>query len=223
MTSPPGSPDAVAPDGSPVALYAALGPHDAVELVVDQAPPGGSVLDLGCGVGRLAAPLAAEGLTVTGVDSHAAMVAALPDTVTAVHADIVGLELGCRFDVVVLASHLVNHPQLGTEFLVTCHRHVADDGVVLVERFEPGMLDELERREGSYDGIRIRHELVTRDGTHFMARAHYTVGATTWVQPYDAVILDDDAFDQSLHAAGLTLWDWLDEDRRWAAAVRVPR
>ncbi|HKJ54372.1 MAG TPA: class I SAM-dependent methyltransferase [Nitriliruptoraceae bacterium] len=217
MTRDPG----VAPDGSPVALYAALGPHDAVDLVIDQAPAGGSVLDLGCGAGRLAAPLAEAGLDVTGVDNHAEMLAAVPTTVTSVHADIAGLDLGRRFDVVVLASHLVNHPHLGGDFLATCRRHVAADGVVLVERFAPDLLAHLDAREGAYDGIRVRHELVSHDGDHFTARAHYSVAGTTWIQPYEAVLLGDDDFDVALGAAGLGLWDWVDEDRRWACAVRI--
>lgn len=209
----------IAPDGSPVALYAALGPHDAVELVIDQAPPGGSVLDLGCGVGRLATPLTQAGLVVTGVDNHAEMVAALPATVTGVLADIEDLELGQRFDVVVLASHLVNHPTLGIAFLHACRRHVADDGVVVIERFEPGLLDNLDVREGTYDGIHVRHELVTREGDRFTARAHYTIDTTTWIQHYDATILDDDTLAAMLASAGLALWDWLDDDLRWAGAV----
>lgn len=210
----------IAPDGSPVALYATLGPHDAVGLVMDQTPPGGSVLDLGCGVGRLATPLAQAGLVVTGVDNHAEMVAALPAAVTGIHADIEGLELGQRFDAVVLASHLVNHPTLAAAFLQACRRHVADDGIVVIERFEPGLLDNLDLRESTYDGIQVRHELVTRDGDRFTARAHYTIESTTWVQHYDATILDDDALAAMLVSAGLALWDWLDDDRRWASAVR---
>ena len=38
--------DEVAPDGSPVAVYLAMPPHDALDLVADQVPPGGLVLDL---------------------------------------------------------------------------------------------------------------------------------------------------------------------------------
>ncbi len=134
--------DDVAPDGSPVPVYLAMPPHDAFELVADQVPPGGSVLDLGCGVGRLANALAAAGVTVTGVDVHPRMLAHLSPTVEAVQADIVDLDLVRTFDVVVLASHLVNHPTAARAYLATCRHHVDEDGAVLVERFHPALLDD---------------------------------------------------------------------------------
>lgn len=66
---------------------------------------GARVLDLGCGAG---APIAtwfeAQGATVTGVDGAAAMIAAFRATLPgakAIHADMRGLALGRRFDVIV--------------------------------------------------------------------------------------------------------------------------
>lgn len=211
--------ESVAPDGSPVAVYLAMPPHDAVDLVADQVPDGGSVLDLGCGVGRLADALAADGIAVTGVDVHAGMLAHLSPAVTAVHADIDGLDLGRSFDVVVLASHLVNHPTDATAFLATCRRHVATGGAVLVERFHPDLLDGRHARDGEVDGVRIRHEIVWRAGPRFSARAHYTVGGHTWTQDYTAVLLDDDAIGGLLEATGLTPVAWLDDDARWLLAT----
>jgi SAM-dependent methyltransferase len=210
--------DTVAPDGSPVALYLALPPHDALDLVADQVPLGGSVLDLGCGVGRLANPLSELGAVVTAVDEHAAMLEHLAAEVEPVPADIATLDLGRTFDVVVLASHLVNHHRDGSAFLATCRRHVDGNGAVLIERFHPDMLDDLDHREGVMDGVRVRHEVHHHDGLRFGASAHYTVGDTTWVQRYEALILDDAAFDRALHATGLGLVEWLDDQARWALA-----
>lgn len=48
-----------------------------VELVAELAGEGGRVLELGVGTGRLAAPMAARGLVVHGVDASAAMLARL--------------------------------------------------------------------------------------------------------------------------------------------------
>lgn len=208
----------VARDGSPVAVYLALPPHDALELVADQVPAGGSVLDLGCGVGRLANPLARRGLAVTGVDEHAVMLTHLDPAVTAVHGDIVVLDLGRTFDVVVLASHLVNHDRHGAAFLAACRRHVMPGGAVLIERFHPDMLDDLDHREGVMDGVHVRHRVHDRDAETFTASAYYTVEGTTWTQRYRAVLLDDDAFDRALSGAGLWRDAWLDTDRRWALA-----
>lgn len=218
VTSAPIPPDDVAPDGSPVAVYLAMPPHDALELVADQVPPGGSVLDLGCGVGRLANPLADRGCAVTGVDEHPGMLTHLSPAVHAVEADAASVDLGRTFDVVILASHLVNHARLGQAFLATCRRHVDAVGCVLVERFHPDMLDDPEHREGVVDGVGVRHVVHQRDGTRFAASALYTVGAITWEQRYDAVILDDDAVTSMLEAAGLSLVEWVDHDARWALA-----
>lgn len=208
----------VAPDGSPVAVYLAMPPHDAFELVADRVPPGGSVLDLGCGVGRLANALASAGVTVTGVDVHPRMLAHLSPTVEAVQADIVDLDLGRTFDVVVLASHLVNHPTAARAYLATCRRHVDEVGAVLVERFHPALLDGLDEREGRVDGVHVRHEVHRRLGNRFSASAHYTVGTRTWTQRYEAVLLDDAAIARLLDDAGLALVDRLDDDARWLLA-----
>lgn len=210
--------DDVAPDGSPVAVYLAMPAHDARDLVADQAPLGGSVLDLGCGVGRLANALAADGLAVTGVDHHRGMLAHLSPAVAVVHADIVGLELGRVFDVVLLASHLVNHPTLAPSFLTSCRRHVASDGAVLIERFHPDLLDDLDARHGEVDGVGVRHEVHHRASNRFTASAHYTIGGRTWTQRYDAALLDDDAVARLLRDVGLHLVTWLDDDARWLLA-----
>ena len=46
-----------------------------LDIYLDLAPPGGSVLELGCGTGRLAFALAERGLSVLGVDIAPAMLA----------------------------------------------------------------------------------------------------------------------------------------------------
>lgn len=65
-----------------------------VGLVVGVAGPGGSLLELGVGTGRLALPLAQAGLQVTGVDASEAMLDVLRDDARAarlalVHGDMV--------------------------------------------------------------------------------------------------------------------------------------
>ena len=68
-----------------------------------------SVLDLGCGTGQLAAALA-EGRAVVGVDPAAAMLAVARrrpggEQVTWIEADARDLDLGRRFDLVLLTGH----------------------------------------------------------------------------------------------------------------------
>ena len=67
--------DDIAPDGSPVAVYLALPAAVDIARIRSVLPTGASVLDLGSGPGRIAAPLVAAGHTVTAVDDSPAMLA----------------------------------------------------------------------------------------------------------------------------------------------------
>jgi SAM-dependent methyltransferase len=58
-----------ATDGAPFEWYAEPGTAAAVAAVAAAAPPGGRVLDVGCGTSRLPRRLAAAGFAVTGVDA----------------------------------------------------------------------------------------------------------------------------------------------------------
>ncbi|KPQ16017.1 MAG: Methyltransferase domain [Rhodobacteraceae bacterium HLUCCO18] len=77
----------------------------ALEAAVDARPPGLTVLDLGCGSGEpIAAWFVQRGDRVTGVDGAAAMIAEFRARVPrgeAIRADMRGLSLGRRFDVIV--------------------------------------------------------------------------------------------------------------------------
>lgn len=128
----------VAPDGSPVAVYLAIGAEPEFTPVLVFLKPPMTVLDLGCGVGRLANVLAGRGFDVTGVDESPAMLACLDERVEAVQASLEDLDLGRRFDAVVLASHLINvaDEDLRRLFSGAAARHVAATGVVLIEHWE---------------------------------------------------------------------------------------
>lgn len=78
--------------------------------------PGSTVLDAGCGTGRVAVELARRSHRVTGVDSDPSMLAeaASPD-VTWQLADLASLELTTRFDLVVAAGNVMVFLAPGTE------------------------------------------------------------------------------------------------------------
>lgn len=90
--------------------------HGEAQLVASYAPR--RVLDAGCGTGRVAIELARRGIETVGVDLDPAMLAAAgrkaPDLVW-VEADLAALDLGRRFDVVVLAGNVVVFLTPGTE------------------------------------------------------------------------------------------------------------
>lgn len=106
-------------------------PHGEVDFV--QRYPSASVLDAGCGTGRVAIELAARGVEVVGTDLDPAMLGRArekaPD-IGWVEADLASLDLGRTFEVVVMAGNIVLFVGPGTEAAVVAGaaRHVATGG-----------------------------------------------------------------------------------------------
>lgn len=91
--------------------------HGEARFVDALLPAGASVLDAGCGTGRVAVELARRGHRVTGVDNDSSMleVARRSPGVTWVHADLAELDLPDRFDLVVAAGNVMVYLAPGTE------------------------------------------------------------------------------------------------------------
>jgi SAM-dependent methyltransferase len=220
----PAGPGAFAPDGSPVEFYLALPPGNEPEIVRSALSSGGSILELGCGVGRITHPLLGLGYRVVAVDNSAEMLEHVRGAET-VLSDIETLDLGGSFDLVLLASHLVNTSDRiqRSSFLSTCRRHAGTQGKVLIQRAPPGRSwtgpgVSSDRRRGT---MRIRIHDVSRSGDVIESFAEYVDQETgrKWIQPFRAEVLDDEAFDGALANADLRLVRWLDEDRTWAECV----
>jgi SAM-dependent methyltransferase len=201
----------VAPDGSPVAFYRRLPATGEPELIHALLAPGASILDLGCGPGRIAGPLAGLGHAVTGVDDGPGMIAALPATVTGVVADARTVRLGRRFDAVLLASHLVNAPEDGAAFAATAAAHVEPDGIVIGETYPPGW-DPNERvgRESRLGDARITLLRADLTGDLIDAEVRYGVDGLEWTQPFTARLLDEAGLRTLLDVNGLAFDRWLD-------------
>ena len=95
-----------------------------------------SVLDAGCGTGRLAIELARRGVTVVGVDRDPSMLATgrrQAPNVTFVQYELEVLDLGRTFDVVVMAGNVPLFTPPGTEeaLVAGCGRHVAAGGALV--------------------------------------------------------------------------------------------
>jgi SAM-dependent methyltransferase len=112
--------------------------------------PDGRVLYVGCGTGRLGAPLAEVCDELVGVDHDPEMLAAFrhrvagdPDLagrVRLVEADAAELDLGERFGLVVLPSNLLNgivDPAQRTEVARAAAAHCRDDGRVVLQVLNP--------------------------------------------------------------------------------------
>jgi SAM-dependent methyltransferase len=106
-----------------------------------------SVLDAGCGTGRVAIELARREMDVVGVDVDASMLErarAKDPALTWVHADLAGVDLGRTFDVVVMAGNVMIFLAPGTEAKVVANlaRHLAPAGALVAGfSLEPGRLD----------------------------------------------------------------------------------
>ncbi|GGW18803.1 methyltransferase [Streptomyces capoamus] len=128
-------PGAITPDGCAVELYARLPVADEPDIIAAAVPAGAHILELGSGVGRVTHPLLERGFTVTAVDESADMLARVRGART-IRSSIEDLDLGERFDVVILASFLVHagDEEVRRGLLRTCVRHVAEGGCVLIQR-----------------------------------------------------------------------------------------
>lgn len=195
----------IAPDGSPVDVYLAIPASHGFEVVLSTFGEGDRVLDLGCGVGRLARLLVDRRCAVTGVDEAPAMLAHVDPRVERVHARIDGLALGRRFDVVVLASHLVNSadPDLRRSLLQATADHVEADGRVLLEHHHPATLTAAPRRTGTIGPVEVTFVEHTRHGDELDAEVVYRLGARTWTQRFRTRILDQAGLRDELRHVGL--------------------
>ncbi|GAB3279061.1 class I SAM-dependent methyltransferase [Parasphingorhabdus pacifica] len=108
--------------------------HGEADLVEAYSPS--SVLDAGCGTGRVAIELARRGIDVVGTDVDASMLATArriaPD-IAWVESDLAELDLDRRFDLVLLAGNVPLFTAPGTEsaLVAGATRHVEPGGVLV--------------------------------------------------------------------------------------------
>jgi SAM-dependent methyltransferase len=122
--------------------------HGEVAFVLALDPAPRSVLDAGCGTGRVAIELARRGVDVVGVDVDPSMLATARQAAPGIdwhEHDLTTLDLGRTFDAVVMAGNVLLFTPPGTHAAVVkgCARHVAPGGA-LVAGFQLGRGYELE-------------------------------------------------------------------------------
>ncbi len=218
-------PGVITPDGCAVDLYALLPPMGEPGIVHAAIPAGASVLELGAGAGRVTHPLVALGHPVVAVDESPEMLARIRGAQT-VLARIQDLELGRRFDAVLLASFLVNVADAGLRrrFLQACRDHVRDGGCVLVERHPPAWFEEAAEGQRTSGGITFRLRDLRRPEPGLLAATvEYQVGDPTWTQWFSARRLDDGELAAALAEAGLATDAYLTGDGSWVRAVPASR
>jgi SAM-dependent methyltransferase len=123
-----------------------------VQFYVDEArSAGGSVLEVGCGTGRILLPIARSGQTIDGLDASPQMLGrcgeklraeseAIRGRVTLHDGDARSFDLGRRFELIIAPFRVVQHltttdAQLG--FLGSVARHLAPGGRLAFDVFNP--------------------------------------------------------------------------------------
>ncbi len=213
-------PGVITPDGCAVEFYARMTAMGEPAIVHDAIRAGASILELGCGTGRITHPLVALGHPVVAVDESPEMLAYVHDAET-VCARIEDLALGRRFDAVLLASHLINaDTATRIAFLAACRRHVADDGTVVIQQHAPEWFSAAAENQSTRDGIIFRMRDVSRPAPNMVcATVEYADGSRCWTQTFTATRLDETELAAALADAGLRLDRYLTDDHAWLRAV----
>lgn len=214
-------PGHITADGCAVELYAVMHPGREPGLIAAAVPAGATILELGAGAGRVTNALVDCGFDVVAVDDSSEMLAHVTGAQIIV-ASIEGLDLGRRFNAVLLCSHLINTADVHQReaFVATCARHVRTGGCVVIERHEPAWFDTVTESSAEHDGIRYRLRDVSRPGPDLLsAMVEYRVGSKVWTQSFTAARVDDDVLGDLLARNGLAVDRYLDDDRSWVRAV----
>jgi SAM-dependent methyltransferase len=212
-------------DGCSVELYKRFPYYGEVDFLPSFLPAGATVLELGCGVGRLTRPMLARGLHVTAVDNSPDMLEHAPAAATKICADIEALCLDQQFDAVLLASNLINVPGSANcdKFLNVCNRHVKQAGVLFFERHDPEWLNTIRCGPvGKTHPVKIVVESFARDNDVLHVQLAYHAGDQIWEQTFSTKILDDDAVSRVLLRSGFGAPEWIDRPRRrWGVCKRM--
>ena len=153
--------------------------HGEATFVADLGPR--SVLDAGCGTGRVARELSRRGVAVVGVDRDASMIATarrLAPELEWVVGDVTRLDVGRRFDVVVMAGNvpLFTPDDSQAALVVGCAVHLAPGGA-LVSGFQLGqgyLLADYDRHCASA-GLGLVARYATWSGDRFEQEGDYAV------------------------------------------------
>jgi len=213
-------PGEITGDGCAVELYTLLPSYGEAEIVHAAVPEGASILELGCGTGRILKPLAALGHPVHGVDDSPGMLAHVPD-LPVTRSPIESLRLPGTFDVVLLASTMLNSdPEHREAFLATCRYHLAGNGVAVFQYSPPGWFAAFPGapRERERDGITFVIRESRRTPPTMSCEVEYRAGDRTWTQAWTCYEISDAELTADLDDAGLTFGRWLTEDQSWFTA-----
>lgn len=194
-----------------------MGEADIVRTAV---PQGAAILELGCGTGRILRPLARLGHRVHGVDDSPGMLA-LPMDLPVTCSPIESLRLDETFDVVLLASTMLNTgPGQRRAFLATCRYHLPDDGLAVFQYHPPAWFEAFPDapRESGLGGISVVIRSCSRMPSAIVCELEYRASGRTWTHAWTSYEISDAELAADLAAAGLAFDRWLTADHTWFTA-----
>jgi SAM-dependent methyltransferase len=216
--------DEVTPDGCSVELYARMPALGEAEMLHGRLTVGASVLDLGCGTGRIARPLAKLGHRVVAVDESEAMLARIPtlDGVRLIRQEIQHLRIGERFAAVLLASNMINtrDDDLRQAMLVTCRDHLDHGGLVYVQWRRPEWFRS-GRSSALLGDIAVTLQVDDLGDDLFSVAATYEVNEMSWHHDYVARRLTVEELSRALSRVGLALEEWITPEQNWLTAALI--
>lgn len=213
-------PGGFTPDGCPVELYRRAVRDNLPGPVRALIRQHSSLLDLCSGPGGATLPLYGEGMDVEWVDWSAAMLTGLPAGRT--HpADATTVRLPRSFDVVLLASGLVNtrSDTLRMQFLRTCVAHVGAAGTILVERWPPAWFADPQSFTADVGNLRMAADVLGVT-SYADVRFTYRIGADRWTQRVHIRDWSDAQVDADCARLGLR-WAYAGGDAAWLALTPV--
>jgi SAM-dependent methyltransferase len=168
--------DAIYRDG---AHYDRLFGRGYVEFWLSQAKIHGSpILELGCGTGKLAIPLAEAGFSVVGLDNSPALLqfaANKSDDVRWVEGDMRRFELNEKFALIMLPSNNLGHLHTPEDFrgcIGSVKRHLRPGGVFVIDVFAPNL--KLLLRDADEEYVLDEYDNPEGQGrVRVTARSHY--------------------------------------------------
>ena len=185
-------------------------------------PPPATLLELGCGVGRLTHPLAKMGYQVTAVDNSEAMLRNVNSAIV-VLSDVESLKLNQYFEVVLLASRLLNIPnkEVRAMFLNSVRRHLKEGSAFIAEVHSPQILRHQagDHSEGQHYGATIKSSDVV--GSIARITIEYRITDQVWTQSFETEYLKQQHLERELAACGLHFVEWIDDEKTWLKGAAV--
>lgn len=212
-------PGPITTDGCSVELYKRT-PYRGELDVLEPRLTGKTVLELGCGVGRLTSRLISMGCEVLAVDESSEMLDCLSERVVREHTEIENLRLDRLFEVVLLASYLYNSPlpEIRQALARVARLHLKRDGCFLLQIHSQDALTLEQGHTSESDGITTTVERVQIEDSVIDATIRYSIDDLSWTHAFQTAVLRFDELEHELAVAGFHSIEWADEPNGWVIA-----